>query len=363
MKIVDRYLLNQLFKALVIIFIAMVFLFLIFDFSLNAGKYAKSGVVPADVLDYYIRYIPSLIFNLMPMVLLLSLFWGMNNLNKNREIVAFQASGLSIIRLCLPLLVFGFIIAVVNYYIGEEVNTKNARFLHQFEESLKGKKATGDIEKQYFFTDVNSSLLWIPRFNREKATMDGITKYGIIWDCYGIDDKMIMRIFADSGEFISDSWWLYNVKILYFKDGEEITSPHVYKRRRMLEWDFKPSELQKMKDFSELRVSRLRNRIGKYRQIQPEMARNMTVELHNRFALPLMNLVALLLSIPFAFRVKRSQSVLSGIGISLLLVLAYYGIYTMSIILGKHGFFVPYIVWAPNILFSGLGAFLLKIHR
>lgn len=363
MKIVDRYLLNQLFKALIIILISMISLFLLFDFSLNAGKYAKSEVGTAEVMDYYIRYIPSLIFNLMPMVLLLSLFWSMNNLNKNREIIAFQASGLSVMRLCFPLLVFGSIISIANYYIGEEVNAKNARFLHQFEERLKGRKPTGNLEKQYLFTDVNSSLLWIPRYDTEKEIMDGITEYGIIWDRYGNDDKMLMRIFADSGEFISDSWWLYNVKILYFKNGEELTSPHIYKRRRMLEWDFRPSELQKMKDFSELRVSRLRKRIEKYRQIQPEMARNMTVELHNRFALPLMNLVALLLSIPFAFRVKRSQSVLSGIGISLFLVLAYYGIYTISIILGKNGFFVPYIVWTPNILFSGLGAFLLKIHR
>ena len=362
MKILDRYVLTELLKSFGIILFSIVFLFLIFDFSLNAGKYVRSGVEISEIAGYYSRYTPSLISNSMPMVLLLSLFWSMNRLNKNREIAAFQASGISMLRLCLPLLIMGLFIAFADYFIEEEVNTKNARFLNHFEERLKGRKTSDTFEKQYFFTDVNSSLLWVPKYNFETSKMEGITEFGITWDCYGPDDNPMMRMFAGSGEFIGDSWWLYDVKIMQLSGGKEVTAPHIYKRIRVFQWDFRPSELQKTKDFGELRVSRLQKRIEKYRLIQPEMARNMSVELHNRFALPLMNLVALLLSIPFAFRIKRSQSVLGGIGISLLLVFAYYGVYTVSIVLGKHGFFVPYIIWAPNVVFSGLGILLFKVH-
>jgi lipopolysaccharide export system permease protein len=362
-KVLDRYILSELIKALLIIGFSIVLLFLIFDFSLNAGKFFKAGVDFSEIADYYFKYLPSLLSNLMPMALLLSLFWSMNRLNRNREIIAMQASGISILRICIPLLCVGLGLAFFDYMVEEEVNTKNAKALNRFIERIKGQKSSEALEKQYLFTDINSSLLWFPKFDPETLRMDGLVK----WECYGADDNPVMNIIAASGEYIADSWWLYDVTVVFFrkvgKNYEEVIDPHKYKRRLMLEWDFRPTELSRNKDFSELRVSRLKKRIVKYREIQPEMARNMSIELHNRFALPLMNVVALLLSIPFAFRVKSAKSVLGGIGVSVLLVFAYYGIYTTCIILGKHGFFVPYIVWAPNMLFSGLGAFLIKLQR
>jgi len=185
----------------------------------------------------------------------------------------------------------------------------------------------------------------------------------ITWDCYDPDDALMMRVFADSGEYISDSWWLYDIKIISFSGDEEVTIPYKYKRRCMYEWDFRPAELSWNKDFTELRLSRLKKRMYKYRETQPEMSRNMRIELHNRYALPLMNIVALLLSLPFAFRVKATRSVLTGIGVSFLLVFAYYGIYTLSVIIGKNGFFVPYIIWVPSFLFAGLGILFFRIMR
>ena len=119
-------------------------------------------------------------------------------------------------------------------------------------------------------------------------------------------------------------------------------------------------ELSQTKDFSEFRITWLRRGISKYGQGLPQLARSMKIELHSRFALPLMNLVSLLLAFPFAFRIRATKSVLAGIGISFLLVFAYYGVYTFSIILAKNGILVPYIIWLPNTLFSILGVALFK---
>jgi LPS export ABC transporter permease LptG len=362
-KVIDRYILTELLKALLIIALSLLLLFLIFDFSMNAAKFTRSGVELSEIADYYARFLPSLLSNSMPMVLLLALFWSMNRLNRHREITALQASGISILRICVPLLCVGFTLSVLDYIIEEEVNTKNAKTLSRFLERVKGQKSSDILEKQYLFTDINSSLLWFPKFNPETSRMDGLIK----WECYGEDDNPVMNVFAASGEYVSDSWWLYDVTVVFFRkigrNYEEIIDPHKYKRRKMFEWDFRPAELSQSKDFGELRVSRLRKRIAKYREIQPEMARGMSIELHNRFALPLMNVVALLLSIPFALSMRGVRSVLGGIGMSLLLVFAYYGIYTTCIIMGKHGFFVPYIVWVPNTLFASLGALLIKVRK
>ena len=94
----------------------------------------------------------------------------------------------------------------------------------------------------------------------------------------------------------------------------------------------------------------------------------MRIELHNRYAVPAMNIVALLLSLPFALRVKATRSVLAGIGISFLLVFAYYGVYTISVTMARNSAFVPYAlvpgaIWFPTVLFGGAGALLFKILK
>ena len=173
----------------------------------------------------------------------------------------------------------------------------------------------------------------------------------------------MVSLVADSGEYIDGEWWLNDLKITRFLDGERVPDPHVYKRRRMYEWNFRPSELSTTTDFSGMRITSLRRHIAKYSETRPDMARSMSIELHNRFALPLMNITSLLLALPFAFRVRATRSVLAGIGVSFLLVFAYYGVYTLSIILGKHGLLVPWIVWFPNILFGSLGLLLFRVLR
>ena len=356
MKIIDRYILSEVLKALLTIIISFVLLFLIFDFSVNAGKFSRHGIGSAEIFEYYLFRIPSLAADVMPMVLLLALFWSMNRMIKDHEMAALQASGVTAMRVGAPLFILGLVVAVLNFQVNERINTRNARRMNRFVEKLKG-EASGDVlQKQHFLTDTNSSLLWFQSFDPKKSRMEG----HVTWDRYGPDGNLIMRLFADSGEYISDSWWLYNLQVIFDTPTGEVKFPHTYKRRKMYEWDFRPSELGQSKDFSEFRISWLRRGMRKYRYRLPGMAQKMRIELHNRFALPLMNIVSLLLAFPFAFRVRTTRSVLAGIGISFLLVFAYHGVYTLSIIMAKNGIFVPYIMWLPNVSFSIAGIALFK---
>jgi LPS export ABC transporter permease LptG len=358
-SIIDRYIVKEFLKAFTIIIVSFVVLFLIFDFSINAGRFFQAGIASRDIVSYYLWLAPSLLGDALPMVLLLALFWSMNRLNKNHEIAALQASGISVLRICVPLFIVGLVLALLNYQINEDINTRNAVRIRHFVDRIRGEKTTEVVKEQHFITDINSSLLWFAVFDPETRRMSG----GIFWDNFGPYDDLRMSIIADSGEYIGGSWWLYDLKITYVSDGAKITVPKMYKRRQMYEWDFRPSELTATRDFSEMRITSLRKGARKYRERQPEMARDMQIEFHNRFAMPLMNLTSLLLALPFAFRVRATRSVLAGIGISFLLVFAYYGVYTLAVIIARQDILVPYIIWAPNILFGTLGIILFRLHR
>jgi len=66
-----------------------------------------------------------------------------------------------------------------------------------------------------------------------------------------------------------------------------------------------------------------------------------------------------ILGLPFAFRAGRRGS-LYGIGLSIFLVVVYYAAFAVMSALGQIGFLPPFLAaWAPNLLFTGAGAYLM----
>jgi lipopolysaccharide export LptBFGC system permease protein LptF len=82
-----------------------------------------------------------------------------------------------------------------------------------------------------------------------------------------------------------------------------------------------------------------------------------------KLAHPLTPLVMALLGLPFAFRIGRRGS-LYGIGVALLLVIVYWATFAVFNALGLETLLPPAIAaWAPNILYSLLGLYLLLYVR
>ena len=84
---------------------------------------------------------------------------------------------------------------------------------------------------------------------------------------------------------------------------------------------------------------------------------------HVKVARSLTPLVMVILGLPFAFKVGRRGS-MYGVGVALLLVLAYWAAFAITSALGQEGALPAAVAaWAPNVLFAGLGAWMLGLVR
>ena len=84
-----------------------------------------------------------------------------------------------------------------------------------------------------------------------------------------------------------------------------------------------------------------------------------TVDLHQRFALPLAALVMGLLGAPFAFREHRRGGAAAGIALGMLIGLSYFLVLATSLSFGKSGQVPPVVAaWLPNVVFGGAGLYL-----
>ena len=80
-----------------------------------------------------------------------------------------------------------------------------------------------------------------------------------------------------------------------------------------------------------------------------------SVDLYAKLSYPLLNLIMILIGIPFAVKTGRSGGIAMSIGISVMIGFAYGVTFYIFISFGKSGFLSPFLsAWIPTILF-GLG--------
>jgi len=91
---------------------SFVFLFETFTFFELLDDIARHRVPFLIVVDYFRYFAPYLLYQLAPLGALVAVLVTLGIMSKNNEIVAIKASGISLYRLAVPLLLAGLVLAL-----------------------------------------------------------------------------------------------------------------------------------------------------------------------------------------------------------------------------------------------------------
>jgi lipopolysaccharide export system permease protein len=342
MKLIDRHILRSFLLALFYILISMLGLFLIYDISSKTARFLKHDVPFVDIVRFYSLYVPQLIALALPMVILMAIVLGIGRISKNNEITAMRACGVSILRVARPLFITGLLLAAGSFLVFEKLVTKTFGETKRFEQELKGNKPVKDIiHGGYFLTDLSGSLL------RFEVYRPGYRRFErIFWKNQSNDPRGRITVKADRAVWMEDAWWAFGVNVVY---PNGVYSP-LLPKMKMYEWDFRPEDVTGETSPEEMSIGELRMNIRKFR-ISPEKVRQLRIQFHRRIVLPLLNLIVIGVALPFAVKGgTRGGNVAVGVGVCMLLCLAYYG---LSVLLSLFRFIPPWIaIWTPNVLFG-----------
>jgi lipopolysaccharide export LptBFGC system permease protein LptF len=87
------------------------------------------------------------------------------------------------------------------------------------------------------------------------------------------------------------------------------------------------------------------------------------VALHRKLSFPIVTVIMTLIAVPFAVTTGR-RGALYGIGVGIVLALAYWLIFSVFAAIGTAGLLSPPLAaWAPNILFAAIAVYLLLTVR
>jgi len=352
-KILDRYLIKEFFKAIFLTLLVFIFIYDITNLFENIGRFLDKKAGFYNIFVYYVYFTPQIIILVMPVAFLLGIFFSLGFMARHNELLSLRALGISPIRILKPILLSGFIATLLLIFYNDLITPASIRKLNKWRTEkiyhikLRGRQYFSNIE----FIGKEGWTIYADFFNKKNKTIRNldITAYK--------NQRIYKRIYARRAYWKDSLWVLKDVYIRKFI-GEKVAI-EVYDTLAF------PLMLEKPDDFTRKRKRpeemRLKELIAYVKRVEKAggFALGERVEMQMRFAYPLISFILLLYGCPFALEVKK-RGLAFGFGWGLVISFFYWGIIQIFKAYGIKGSLYPYLsAWLPNIIFGTFGFFLI----
>jgi LPS export ABC transporter permease LptG/LPS export ABC transporter permease LptF len=345
----DRYITMRLLPPLLLVVFSTALLYVIGDLSSNIEDMAKNNVPAGVILAYYANLVPQVFLDVTPFALMISVLILLTLLERQQEMTALKAAGISLFRLTIPILLVASVSAGSLWLLGEVVVPNSNREAQRLLDRIKGRETTRTYrasDRQWLLSRDSESLYNFLRYDDPSNTL-------IRFTMFRVDENMDLKFYLFSrrvrffdGVWVADSGWFRQI----FPDGTDefkrISAP------MKLEIPEGPDYFgQEYRRPSEMSVGELASYI---RELVDSGYRpnKLIVRWHQKFAYPLSAFVMVLLALPFGLnRGGRRVTTMQGVAVALMLGIAYFMSTSLFGRLGEVDVLPPVIgAWAPVVL-------------
>lgn len=356
--ILDRFVLGQMLAP---------FLFGIMSFTviLTAGDLLfrladlviQRGVSAGIILRLFVYSLPSVVVLTIPMSCLLSSLLGFGNMSSNSELVALKSAGLSFGRIVRPVACAGVLISIAAFLLNETIVPLSARAAANVLRYEAFREVPPPFKEDVFIREESGGVLNRVIYIGEVRPRSGNMKNILVQEFEG--GKIRRLVSAPEGDWTGGAWWLERGQVFEVQGSGTVRLLFTFERQK-LNLDMNPSSIERSSsDPSEMALGELYTTIQNARR-QGNDTGKLWMLLHLRIAVPWASVVLVLVGAAVGSRPQRSSSSM-GLGLSVIIVFAYYVIMSLCKSLGEANF-IPGVVaaWIPNTAFLVVGTLLTR---
>ena len=356
--IIDRYLVREYLTFMGIGLAVAAVLFVVIDLLQTLDRYLRIKPPLLYVLEHFAYRLPAALHDGLPVIVLVATIFLYLTLSRHHELTALKAAGVSLYRVSLPILGLGIGIAVGAGLFQELA----LPVLNERGDEVDNVKIRGQAPRH-----LKSRLrLWVrssdSRFYRVELLHPGTN------DLYGVtilevdrEFRLVNRLDARRAHWTPAGWELSEGAFREIgPDGQVQTVPFVWTALDIKE---------EIDDF--IRIQKPVTSMS-YRELKDYVAqlegagfqvRKYLVELYSKLSFPLVNLVMVLVAIPFALQSPRGGR-LFGIGLAIAIMAGYLVVHYVALAFARADLLPPLLAaWTANIIFLGIGVSLLLRAR
>ncbi len=356
-RILSLYIIREI-ASLFLLGIAVFTLILLMGRLIKLTELVVSRGVPlADVSKMIMYLMPSFLVFTIPMAFLLAVLLAFGRLSADNEITVIKASGISLVQIMPPVL-FCAVVAAMMTFAASLVGVPwgNSAFKELSFQVLKS-NVSATIREKVFWDEIPGMIIYTEHYDDQRHTLQGV----IIHD--GRNPERPMTIFARDGVIAGGSdrqalrLSLNSGSIHAAGKGDE------YRLVAFGEYVMTVGDQAGAvvgRNEQDMGAPELRSLIAnKTTPVQTRL--KMLSELHGRYAFPFASLVFAFIAVPLGIQNRRSGKS-AGFSVSIGILLVYYLMLSLLRTLAEKGSIPPFVaVWLPNMIFLGIGWYLLRM--
>jgi len=357
--VLHRYVTREYLKIFFLSLSGLILIYVVVLFFQKVDLFLKHQASFLLIFEYLLYKIPEVIFQwTLPYAVLLSTLLTLGTLSRHSEITAMKAGGVSLYRITIPLFIIAFAISLFSF-LGNEylVPLTNQKTRYLLSVKVRKEQQTSYFKNYKLWYRSDRGIFNIQLLDVENKVMQGMT-------LYQFDDQFrcVQRIDARQAKWKDGTWILEQGVLREFgEDGAIRSIP-------FKEWELTLQEgwesFQRIeRQAREMSYTELLNYIRKIKVSGYDSTRYV-VDLYSKLSFPFLNLIMVLIGIPFALKTGRSGGVALSIGISVMIGFAYGVTFYIFLSFGKSGVLPPLLAaWTPTLLFGLTGIFTLMSIR
>ena len=350
MGVLDRYISRMYIRVIGLSFVGLLGLFYISAFVDRAEKIFKGQATIGRVFEFLLYSTPQFVYFVIPIAVLLSVLVTFGMLSRTSELTVIKACGISLYRTALPVLALSVIASAVLFGLEQRILAEANRQADAIDNDIRGRpsRTINPLNRRWVVAK-DGSIYHYGFFDPQQRLLTSLTVYRPETAAW----KLASQTFATTAEYRAGWTGVNGWHRDYTKSPPDFQA---FARR--------PLALEPPDYFgSEVPIAQFMTVPELQKHIADLKASGfnwlpLSVELQRKIAFPFVTVVMTLLAVPFGVTTGR-RGALYGIGIGIVIALAYWIVSSVFVAVGSAGMLPPFLAaWSANIIVAGAAAFL-----
>ncbi|WP_408955142.1 LptF/LptG family permease [Natroniella sp. ANB-PHB2] len=360
MKIIYRYILSELIQPFLFGVFAFTSIFIGSDVLRRlAGLMMDYGASLWTVTQLFFLSLPQIIIFTFPMSMLLATLLAFGRLSGDSEITALKAGGISFTKLIIPVLIVAFLVSGVTVWLSDGLVPLSIQVYEDLVWEIRRGEQRPTTQRNLRIAPVDSStgrldfVLVADKFDGATQTLEGVS-----WQDFE-DGELVTIIQAKEAVWLEEQWQFIDGKIYRIENDGRVPQTEFERLNMQDKISRDPGDVSRSgTDPDEMTLGELRTHIDQMEEEGRDVS-ELLIIYHQRYAVPFASFIFAIVGAPLGLKPNRSGSSI-GLGLSIIVVFIYYVLMTVGSALGQAGTVAPWLgAWLQNIVFAGVGAWLL----
>jgi len=350
-NILDRYVIGEVVSPFLVGVIGFILIMIADILFTLTDLIINKGVPFFSVLKLLVFKLPAILVLTYPVSTLFGTAMALGRLSGDSEIVALRTSGVSMLRIAVPIIVVSFGISVLSFSTNEFVVPWANRVSENIIRQMILRKPVTQVREKVFFKDKENRYFYVKRVDPRSSTLHDVMVYEFT------GESLPRVILAKTAKYDGDRWDLQGGIIHKYDNQGHLAYEATFTSMRIsVSENFLGYNEQKTSQ--EMNSRELKKLIDSLRRGGVN-TRSLLVDFYMKFSVPLTCFVFALIGISLSLpRVRGGRAF--GIVMCIIVVFSFYVFASVSRSFGYGGIVHPMLAaFVPQVTFAILGIVLL----